>query len=543
MSHAKKATRSALLLSAFVGVLLYAQNPNPQRGWIDLVAPATRNLVRDILDSPTAEFLSGSGRNALELIIRGTTPPQVGVATTQDKLPYFELFPSQPQLATGEVRVNNPEQDLRTLEDITTQSEPAVAGYGRTVVVAYNDSGQFTGFLGSSFMGYSRSADGGLTFTDLGPIPGSLTGASLGDPGLAVDRLGNFYAAGLAVESFRPPGTQNTIGIWKSTNSGLSWAPPVYPPPGTAGFSDKPFIVVDTTQTRTSGNVYVSWTQFGAPIPGVPLQVPIFFSRSTDGGISFSPAIQISQPGDNCQGSEPAVGPSGEVYVTWMRWAPAPAAIFVAKSLNGGATFGPPVVVRPIMPIGFRLAGGPIGILTGNFRVNSFPRIDVNRVNGHVYIVYNANPPGPDGADVFFVRSTNGGTTWSEPIRVNDDTGEFDQFFPDVAANGAGNVQVMWYDRRNGGNLGIDVYTARMNPGGQSFQPNTRLTSEIFRPAVGYDPVVNPQYMGDYNDIKAHQGPNGPAMDFLTAWGDFRRRLTTAGGRRNDQDVIFRRLE
>jgi hypothetical protein len=176
--------------------------------------------------------------------------------------------------------------------------------------------------------------------------------------------------------------------------------------------------------------------------------------------------------------------------------------------------------------------------------VNSFPRIDVNPVNGHVYIVYNANPPGPDGADVFFVRSINGGATWSQPIRVNDDDGEDDQFFTDVAANGAGSVQVIWYDRRNSvGNLGIDVYSARMNPGGRSFQPNTRLTSDLFRPAVGYDPVVNPFYIGDYNDIKAHHGPNGPATDFLTTWGDFRRRITTAGGRRNDQDVMFRRLE
>jgi hypothetical protein len=434
------------------------------------------------------------------------------------------------------VLVNNPEQDLRTLEDITTQSEPAVAGYGRTVIVAYNDSGQYTGFVGTSFMGYGRSVDGGLTFTDLGPISGSLSGASLGDPGLAVDRLGNFYASGLAVELVRPPGTQNTIGIWKSTSSGLVWSAPVYPPPGTTGFADKPFIMVDTTATAFSGNVYVSWTQFGTP---GPMQVPIFFSRSVDGGSSFSPAIQISQLGESCQGSEPAVGPLGEVYVTWLRVAPAPAAIFVAKSVNGGATFSPPVVVTPISPIGFRG-----GVLNGNFRVNSFPRIDVNPVNGHVYIVYSSNPPGVDGADVFLVRSIDGGATWSAPIRVNDDPGEFDQFFPDVAVNRAGDVQVMWYDRRNSvGNLGMDIYTARMTLGGGGFQPNTRLTSVLLRPAVGYDPNTNPLYMGDYNDIKAHQGPNGPAMDFLTAWGDFRRRITTAGGRRNDQDVMFRRLE
>jgi hypothetical protein len=102
----------------------------------------------------------------------------------------------------------------------------------------------------------------------------------------------------------------------------------------------------------------------------------------------------------------------------------------------------------------------------------------------------------------------------------------------------------MWYDRRNSpGDLGMDVYMARMNPGGRSFQPNTRLNSVIFRPSVGYDPIANPQYMGDYNDIKAHQGPDGPALDFLNVWGDFRRRVTTLGGRRNDQDVMFKRVQ
>jgi hypothetical protein len=437
MSFHKKAAFSVLLmLCVLAGCLLFAQTPGAQSGSTFRFAPTAQQMARAILSSPAADYLSGGGLNALQLISGRTILNPVIAATGGEQPHYFDLFAPEPQLATGEVRVNNPELDVRTLEDISTQSEPAVAGYGRTVLVAYNDSGQFSTFLGGSFMGYSRSADGGLTFTDFGPISGSQTGLSFGDPGLVVDRFGNFYAAGLAFELLRPPGTQSTIGIWKSTNGGLSWSAPAYPPPGTAGFADKPFIAVDTTQTASSGNVYVSWTQF-------EFALPIFFSRSVDGGASFSPAIQISPPGDVCQGSEPTVGPSGEVYVTWIRLAPAPAAIFVARSADGGASFGPPTIVTPIVPIGFGLAGGPLGRLKGNFRVNSFPRIDVNPANGHVYIVYNANPPGVDGADVFFVRSINGGATWSAPIRVNDDPGQFDQFFPAVAVNRAGVVQVM----------------------------------------------------------------------------------------------------
>jgi hypothetical protein len=178
--------------------------------------------------------------------------------------------------------------------------------------------------------------------------------------------------------------------------------------------------------------------------------------------------------------------------------------------------------------------------LQGNFRTNAFPRIDVNPVNGHVYIVYNANPGGPDGSDIFFTRSTNGGTTWSAPIRVNDDHSDNDQYFPDIAVNAQGVIQALWYDQRlDPQNLRIDVYKAVSHNGGVSFGPNQRVTIGSAYPAVGYDPLVNPNYMGDYLDIRAIMTPAGAGSDFLMSWGDFRRVITTNGGTRPDQDVFF----
>jgi hypothetical protein len=197
------------------------------------------------------------------------------------------------------------------------------------------------------------------------------------------------------------------------------------------------------------------------------------------------------------------------------------------------------VEVAPVATIGF----GNASInsrLRGNFRTNSFPRIDVNPVNGEVYIVYNANPVGPDGADIFFTRSTNGGATWSTPIRVNDDHTDNDQFFPDIAVNAQGVIEVVWYDqRRDPQNLRIDVYEARSFDGGVSFGPNQKVTLGSAVPAVGFDPAINPNYMGDYLDIKAIMTPAGPGSEFLLSWGDFRRVITTNGGTRPDQDVVF----
>jgi hypothetical protein len=52
-------------------------------------------------------------------------------------------------------------------------------------------------------------------------------------------------------------------------------------------------------------------------------------------------------------------------------------------------------------------------------------------------------------------------------------------------------------------NLRIDVFKARSFNGGLSFGPNQRVTTVSSFPAVGYDPLINPTYMGDYIDIKA----------------------------------------
>jgi len=456
-----------------------------------------------------------------------------------------------------QVMVNDPAQDLNEISDVSTQSETAVAGFGNVVVVTYNDSGQFQ--LVPSLMGYGRSNDGGNTFTDLGAVPPfaiPATQVNNGDPAIVADRAGNFYVAHLTSvsTSVRPSGFTNVIGIHKSTDGGQTWGPTVFPAtPGVKSGStqDKEFLAVDTSGGAFNGNVYVSWTSFGGTTPpGDSPNPPIFFSRSTDGGATFSVPIQISPFAHSNQGSEPVVGPNGDVYVAWFRISgPSPGtglpplgpAIMIAKSTNGGASFAPAVQVAPIAPIGFGNNLLPVnGRLFGNFRVNPFPRIDVNPLNGEVYIVYNANPDGPDGADIFFTRSADGGVTWSTPIRVNQDPGTNDQFFPDIAVNAQGVIEVVWYDRRlDPRNLRMDVFKVRSYNGGRSWGPDQRVTQDSSYPAVGFDPLINPTYMGDYLDIKATTTPSGRGSDFLLSWGDFRRVITTNGGTRPDQDVVF----
>jgi len=433
--------------------------------------------------------------------------------------------------------VNNPALDPLERFDVSTQSETAVAGFGGNIVVAYNNSAT----LPTSFMGYSFSVDGGTAWTDLRGLPGPTGGFNFGDPGLVGDRAGNFYASQIASDPIRPPGFSFTVGISKSTDGGSTFSIPVSPPAaGVSPFSfqDKAFIAVDTSGGPFGGNVYVTWTSFGGPFT----KLPIFFSRSNDGGATFSTPLQISTSTESDQGSEPVVGPNGEIYVAWERFVDsanplAPPAIVVAKSIDGGLSFSSPVVVAPLTDIGFGA-----GTMLGNFRVNSFPRIDVSPTTGTVYIVFASNPQTGDAGDIFFTRSTDGGVTWAVRTRLNDDATLNDQFFPDVAVNGNGVVEVFWYDKRNDpANLRIDLFKTRSEDDGVSFTPNAQVNAVSFPPAVGYDPFVVPTFMGDYIDIKAITTSTGRGSAFLMAWGDNRRAIVTLGGTRNDQDVFFTR--
>src|SRR5258708_9992850 len=76
----------------------------------------------------------------------------------------------------------------------------------------------------------------------------------------------------------------------------------------------------------------------------------IFFSRSTNHGVTWSKAIQINPTSQNgaVQGSQVAVGPAGEVYVAYEVFlASGQGQHFIAKSTNGGVSFGAP---RPMTP-------------------------------------------------------------------------------------------------------------------------------------------------------------------------------------------------
>ncbi len=412
------------------------------------------------------------------------------------------------------VRVNDRAQDENP--SLSTQSETAIAVFGENIVVGWNDSGQV--FQKRSYTGYGYSSDGGRTFTDMGAPPTLPGGWNFGDPDLAVDRGGNFYFAQLCSDHRGI----SCIGVSKSTDGGRNFSMPVrasWSVEGPESFQDKEFIVADNTGSRFDGNIYVSWTLFS------PQGSRIYFARSINGGRSFEPAIALSLPGHFVQGSIPRVGKGGEVYVAWRDFnLPG---IVISKSTDGGRSFGADGVDNTLVAkVEFIGQDAPPAtcqsrrILNGYIDAGfEFPTLAVNPINGEVYVAYNSNPPGVDQSDIYFVRSTDGGRTWSEPVRVNDDRTSQDQFMPAMAISPDGTLAVIWYDRRlDRANLKFDVYMAVSRDGGRTWLPNKRITtvsSEVPPLGPNFD-HIRPCYMGDYNDIVAD------AENFYLVWGDNR---------------------
>ena len=112
--------------------------------------------------------------------------------------------------------------------------------------------------------------------------------------------------------------------------------------------------------------------------------------------------------------------------------------------------------------------------------------------SGRIYVVW---PDSRNGdPDILLIWSGDGGTTWSAPVRVNDDAvgNKADQFFPWVHVDPDGRVQVTFLDRREDpNNFLFGAYLATSTNGGVSFGPNIRVSDGIYGP-------TNYGFLGDY---------------------------------------------
>ncbi len=483
----------AVIAIATSGFFFHAQSDDPDRALYD--------------DDVTFQKLSSGAQARLTM--------KFGPKSNPAEVEFAQFQAAAPELPAAavptNVLVNDPAADT-TARD--TQSETTIVlGSGSTVVAGFNDSGSFLPG-GNQFTGYSVSIDGGSTFLDKGPLPFSPNGDA-GDPVLARNTSGTIFFTTL---TFFGSGMQ----CFRSFDDGQTFSAPVNCAPGTFGLQDKPWVTVDTFSGSGQGNIYLTWRDFG---PGNGIK----FTRSTDGGDTYTPSGGILLAGAgafNVQGPYVTVGPDHAVYVFWLDQSAGFGTaniIRMRKSTDNGVSFASTVTVKALVTTG---VNGDLS-LNGGFRSNSFPQAIVNPADAsQLYLVYNDCSGAPcssaaDHGNIFLTRSTDGGSTWSASVQVNDDVTNHDQYMPAISITPAGrNLFVGFYDRRSDPtNSLIERWAAlgSIGSGGDvTFQPNQMISSTSFPVAIGQDPVVNPVYMGDYDTVVAD------SSGFYITWGDNR---------------------
>jgi hypothetical protein len=453
------------------------------------------------------------------------------------------------------VQVNTSEGDP---DDHHIQNETSIAVFENNVVIGWNDS-KFCCELGSfHWAGYGYSTDGGRTFTDGGEIkpfrPLTILDTLrrtdiLGDPSVAADTQGNFYYAVLSREyelQFKlrsPIKKESTIRVANSTDGGKNFGPATIAVDAKNStqkeMQDKEYLAVDRSPSSPCmDRVYLSWTSIGKD---PKFDTDIDFGYSTDGGMTFSKPIKLNNNDKKIpssrNGSVIAVDKAGRVYVAWVDYRDIIGIRVSRYDCGSNSPSGEVdnVLVANVDRIGSLGECGDKALLQG-ITVNDFPTMAVDNSsgpnNGNIYIAWNDNRYG--NPDILMTRSTDGGRTWCPPERVNDDTATNDQFMPSMSVDPNGRLHVIWYDRRRDP-AKIDVYYARSTDGGQTFEPNRRLTYVSFgvpNPPNSEAPEFQKYecYMGDYISLASADGR------VYAAWGD-NRVLDNQG--RPDPNVFF----
>jgi hypothetical protein len=305
------------------------------------------------------------------------------------------------------------------------------------------------------------------------------------DPSLASDVSHTFYY--LYGVSDGGTGGANGIAIASSAN-GVTWTlktPVTFNNGGQ--FDDKPWIAAHPSQT---GHLVAGWDRNKGN------DQTLFAAVSLNGGTTWSGPFKVNDGTSKFERviyAFPAFDPSdasgNRVYMAWLDYARN--IIFVDKSVDGGFTWGTDVPAAATH-VGF---GTDIGC-NGGRSMTPAPQMGIDS-SGNVYLTYADQLAGgrTGSYDIFFVKSTDGGTHWSVPVRLNDDKTSTHQYNPALSVLPNGTLNVSWYDRRNDptNNCATDVYAAVSTDGGATFSANTRVTP------VSSDYDGNPNGPGDYS--------------------------------------------
>ena len=203
-------------------------------------------------------------------------------------------------------------------------------------------------------------------------------------------------------------------------------------------------IMVKLLRNGIVKNVGIKLTQTPNPIPinveeeNTKTRAPTLSKLAIK---NWTKIITLSNSNISSQG--PRLAASGNnVYAVWEESHDGINRIIFAKSTDRGNTFSKPAN------------------LTSGIRIDS-ETPSIGAFKNNVYVVWTDNSPG--NFDIFFIKSTDGGNTFSKPMNLSNDPGL--SYLPRVATDGKNSVYVVWTDN-SPGNYNI-LFTRSLDGGAE----------------------------------------------------------------------------
>ncbi|MBL8297748.1 MAG: exo-alpha-sialidase, partial [Rhodanobacteraceae bacterium] len=353
-----------------------------------------------------------------------------------------------------------------------------------------------------------RSGDGGLTWQSSGSLPETCC-----DPTVGWSPDGNVaYTASLAFS-----GTAGCVRVYRSTDKGATWSAPVGL---TTASCDKEYLHVDMHATSPrKGNIYVSWHESNTQ----------YFSRSTDGGVTFS-AKKSLDTANRGIGSDLTTDTAGNVYFFYPTTSGTNRkTVRLIKSSDGGNTFGTPISVH----VNNAEYDFPIPAMESR-RAFIYVAADSDRTSGtfkdSIYAAWTDTNGGDsetasaNHAIIKVGRSRDGGATWTiNSPHPTSDSATVDRFHPWISVDNAGRVHVIYYDTRHSVNrTGTDIYHSVSSDGGVTWSTPTRKTT------------VTSSNIGEANEWGDYNGLDSIGADIIAIYTDNR---NESGGTAESVDV------
>ncbi len=327
--------------------------------------------------------------------------------------------------------------------------------------------------------GWGYTTNGGTSWTFPGVLENNVFRS---DPVTNSNEIGQFFYLSLQSDvnlSFF------CDDLWRSTNGGQTWVEQSANRGGGGG--DKQWFTIDKTNGPGHGFQYQSDDGINCSGGGVE------FQRSTNGGVTWQ---------------NPIVVPHGPVYGTLdvdtngnLFIGGEGSTFYCVRSSNAQIGTQTPTFDRStaVNMGGFIGSGGinPAGL-------DGMVFLAVDRsgtaTNNNIYMLASVVPSGRSTTDVMFVRSTDGGLTFSAPLRINDDPVNPSKWhwFGTLSVAPNGRIDSVWYDTRNAANnTDSQLFYSWSMDGGVTWAPNVAV-SNAFNPFEGYP---NQSKIGDYITI------------------------------------------